>query len=214
MNHHKAILGLTIINKQVVSRNLGQFIEFIQSIVFLCSEESNLNVGRLVHTVILHCDTLPQVVCCFFTCYIKDVKLLIHSWFFARFGFTYKFEFKVFSSMNNSFPHCWYLFSVVLSKIDSLGFFELSLFILLIHFRLKIRSPLVGFWDQANLRILVWFFFWKFNVIGTRVFSGTLITPLFNFYLGLGLRCTKTQRFVENTPHEIFNILLSLCFWC
>ena len=30
--------------------------------------------------------------------------------------------------------------------------------------------------------------------------NGTLITFLFNFYVDLELQCTKTQRFVENTP--------------
>ena len=30
-NHHKALMGLTIINKHEVSQNLGQFFEYIQS---------------------------------------------------------------------------------------------------------------------------------------------------------------------------------------
>ena len=35
--------------------------------------------------------------------------------------------------------------------------------------------------------------------------NGTLITPLLLFYLQLGLVCTKTHRFVDNTPKKCFN---------
>ena len=35
--------------------------------------------------------------------------------------------------------------------------------------------------------------------------NGTIITPLLNFYLGLGLKCTKIYRFVQNTPKNCFN---------
>ena len=35
--------------------------------------------------------------------------------------------------------------------------------------------------------------------------NGTIITPLLNFYLSLGLRCTKIYRFVEYTPRKCFN---------
>ena len=35
--------------------------------------------------------------------------------------------------------------------------------------------------------------------------NGTVITPLFNFYLELGLQCTKTYRFVQYTPRKCFN---------
>ena len=34
---------------------------------------------------------------------------------------------------------------------------------------------------------------------------GTVITPLFNFYLELGLQCTKIYRFVEYSPRKCFN---------
>ena len=76
-NHHKALLGPKILNKDKVPQNLGQFFEFIQSYVdignllqpftFLCSEESNLNVEWFVHTELLDCDNHPpHVVCCYF----------------------------------------------------------------------------------------------------------------------------------------------------
>ena len=71
-NHHKALMGLTIINKHEVSQNLRQFFEFIQSLVDIgnslqpfvsfCSEESNKKVRRLFHTVLLNCDTHPSNV--------------------------------------------------------------------------------------------------------------------------------------------------------
>ena len=35
--------------------------------------------------------------------------------------------------------------------------------------------------------------------------NGTLITPLFNFYLDLGLQSTKIHRFVQYTPRQVFN---------
>ena len=35
--------------------------------------------------------------------------------------------------------------------------------------------------------------------------NGTLITPLFNFYLDLRLQCTKIHQFVKWTPREVFN---------
>ena len=35
--------------------------------------------------------------------------------------------------------------------------------------------------------------------------NGTVITPLFNFYLKLGLQCTKIYRFVQYTPQKFFN---------
>ena len=34
---------------------------------------------------------------------------------------------------------------------------------------------------------------------------GTLITPLFNFYLDPGLQCTNIHCFVQYTPHKVFN---------
>ena len=38
-----------------------------------------------------------------------------------------------------------------------------------------------------------------------KLTNGTLIRPLFNFYLDLGLQCTKIHRFVQYTPHKVFN---------
>ena len=35
--------------------------------------------------------------------------------------------------------------------------------------------------------------------------NGTVITPLFNFYLELGLQCTKIYRFVQYSPRKCFN---------
>ena len=35
--------------------------------------------------------------------------------------------------------------------------------------------------------------------------NGTLITPLFNFFLRLGLQCTKVYRFVQYSPRKCFN---------
>ena len=34
--------------------------------------------------------------------------------------------------------------------------------------------------------------------------SGTVISPLFNFYLELGLQCIKIYHFVQYTPRECF----------
>ena len=35
--------------------------------------------------------------------------------------------------------------------------------------------------------------------------KGTVITPLFKFYLELGLQCTKIYRFVQCSPRKCFN---------
>ena len=35
--------------------------------------------------------------------------------------------------------------------------------------------------------------------------NGTVITPLFNFYMELGLQCTKIYRFVRYSPRKCFN---------
>ena len=35
--------------------------------------------------------------------------------------------------------------------------------------------------------------------------NGTVITPLFIFYLELGLQCTKVYRFVQRTPRKCSN---------
>ena len=38
-----------------------------------------------------------------------------------------------------------------------------------------------------------------------KLTNGTLITPLSNFYLDLGLECTQIHRCVQFTPHKVFN---------
>ena len=38
-----------------------------------------------------------------------------------------------------------------------------------------------------------------------KLSNGTLITPLYNFYLDLGLQSTKIHRFVQYTPRKVFN---------
>ena len=38
--------------------------------------------------------------------------------------------------------------------------------------------------------------------------NGTVITPLFKFYMELGLQCTKTYRFVQYSPRKCFNNLV------
>ena len=35
--------------------------------------------------------------------------------------------------------------------------------------------------------------------------NGTIITPLLNFYISLGLKCTIIYRFVQYTPRKCFN---------
>ena len=35
--------------------------------------------------------------------------------------------------------------------------------------------------------------------------NGTIITPLLNFYISLGLKCTRIYRFVQYTPRKCFN---------
>ena len=79
----------SITQQTKVFQDLGEFFDFNQSIidignllqvsVFLCIEESNLNLGRLVQTVLLECDTHPpHAVCCYFVYSITDVQHLIH----------------------------------------------------------------------------------------------------------------------------------------
>ena len=41
--------------------------------------------------------------------------------------------------------------------------------------------------------------------LGFKLTNGTLITPLFNFYLNLALQCTKIHRFVQYTPFKVLN---------
>ena len=72
--HLKALLSLTIISKHDIFQLLGEFFDFTQTIVdigdllqdfiFLCSEQSNLNVGWFVHTVHLDCYTHPPHIIC------------------------------------------------------------------------------------------------------------------------------------------------------
>ena len=38
-----------------------------------------------------------------------------------------------------------------------------------------------------------------------KIKNVTVITPVFNFYLELGLKCTKIYRFVQYTPRQCFN---------
>ena len=90
-NDNIALLRLKIINKHKFIGNL------LQVFIILCSEESNLNVGWLLHTVFLDCDThSPHVVCCSFIYSFTDVEHLIHCWFFARFGFIYRLRLSVY----------------------------------------------------------------------------------------------------------------------
>ena len=35
--------------------------------------------------------------------------------------------------------------------------------------------------------------------------NGSIITPFFNFYMKLGLQCTKVYRFVQYLPRKCFN---------
>ena len=35
--------------------------------------------------------------------------------------------------------------------------------------------------------------------------NGSIITPLFNFYMELGLQCTKAYRFIQYLPRKCFN---------
>ena len=47
---------------------------------------------------------------------------------------------------------------------------------------------------------------WQRRVISSfKLTNSTLITPLFNFYLDLGVQCTKIYRFVQYTQRKIFN---------
>ena len=38
--------------------------------------------------------------------------------------------------------------------------------------------------------------------------NGIVITPLFNFYMELGLQCTKIYRFIQFSPRKCFNIFV------
>ena len=40
--------------------------------------------------------------------------------------------------------------------------------------------------------------------------NGSIITPLFNFYMELGLQCTKVYRFVQYLPRKRFNKFVQL----
>ena len=42
-------------------------------------------------------------------------------------------------------------------------------------------------------------------ISGFKLENGTVITPLINFYLELGLQCTKIYRFVQYCPQKSFN---------
>ena len=45
----------------------------------------------------------------------------------------------------------------------------------------------------------------RMSISSFNLTSGTLITSLFNLYLDFGLQCTKIYRFVQYTPHKVFN---------
>ena len=45
----------------------------------------------------------------------------------------------------------------------------------------------------------------KMLISSFKLTNGTIITPLFNFKLDLGLECTKIYRFIQYTPHKVFN---------
>ena len=133
----KALLRLTVINKHKVSQNLGKFFELVQSIVdidnlyycfiFFCSEESYLNVGWFVQIVLFDCGTQPaDFVCCYFIYSIRDVELLVHNWFFARFGFIIRYKCNIYRIVINGITDCRYCFSFFFTKIDLLWFFKLS----------------------------------------------------------------------------------------
>ena len=38
--------------------------------------------------------------------------------------------------------------------------------------------------------------------------NGIVITPPFNFYMELGLQCTKIYRFIQFSPRKCFNIFV------
>ena len=42
--------------------------------------------------------------------------------------------------------------------------------------------------------------------------NGAVITPLFNFYMELGLQCTKIYRFVQYSPRKCFNNFVQSLF--
>ena len=113
----EALLRLTVMNKHKVSQNLEKFFHFVQSIVdigylfhcfiFIWKKEWYLNVGWFVQIVLLDCDTqLPDIACCYSIYSIRDVELLIHSWFFARFGFIFRYESNLFSIVINGITDC------------------------------------------------------------------------------------------------------------
>ena len=45
-----------------------------------------------------------------------------------------------------------------------------------------------------------------------KLTNGTLITPIFNFYLDIGLQCTKIHRFVQYTQRKVFNSFVQSVF--
>ena len=83
-------MNIIVLNKYKISEDLDDFFEFVQSIVdignmiqdfvLLCSEESNLNVGWLVHTVLLDCDKHPSLlVCCYVIHRMTVCKFVLHA---------------------------------------------------------------------------------------------------------------------------------------
>ena len=124
---------ISVLNKHNVFHNLGQFFEFVQSIVdignlfhcfnLFCSEEANLNVGTFVKIVLLDRGTnLPSIVSCYVKHFFTAVKLLIHSWLFARNEFQHSNESKVFSILNNLISNCRDCFSFFFTEINFMPF--------------------------------------------------------------------------------------------
>ena len=105
------------LNEQKVFQDLDEFFEFVQSILdkgnllqvffLLCNEESNLNTGWLVHTVLFDCGThaLPAVCRPAIQC-MAISKILFHDRDFVREGFQHRNESNVFSNVNDGFPYC------------------------------------------------------------------------------------------------------------
>ena len=49
----------------------------------------------------------------------------------------------------------------------------------------------------------------KMLISSFKLENGTVITPLFNFYMEHALQCTKIYRFVQYSPRKCFKIFFS-----
>ena len=49
-------------------------------------------------------------------------------------------------------------------------------------------------------------------IFSFKLEKGTVITPLFNFYMELGFHCTKIYRFVQYSPRKCSNIFVKSVF--